>query len=104
MLNHPNGIASDGKHFYICDTWNNRVLCYHSLPNTGTKPDFVIPGTSKGGCQLADGRIVLFGGADIDFYAGKPTGSNWKPSMTISGGIKDPDDDDKYYYFDGGRF
>lgn len=270
VFNHPNGIASDGKHFYICDTWNNRVLCYNSLPDTGSKPDFVLgqtnfnsaaagyglnqmnwpvgiatdgtrlyvadahnnrilvwnslpaksgqaadwvinmidsagtspldrelywpwavwtngqklivtgtmngkvliwnslpgsskdepdlvletggtprtivtdgesylligdhniqtangseagtrvwtsfptgnnqkqnfvlSGTSKGGCQLTDGRIVLFGEANIDFYSGKPTGSNWKPSMTISGGIKDSDDDDKYYYFDGGDF
>ena len=270
VLNHPNGIASDGKHFYICDTWNNRVLCYNSLPGTGTKPDFVLgqadfnsatagyglnqmnwpvgiatdgtrlyvadahnnrilvwnslpsksgqsadwainlvdsdagapldrellwpwavwtngkklivtgtvngkvliwnslpgssadepdlvlntggtprtiitdgesyllvgdhnietangseagtrvwtsfptsssqkqdfvlSGTSKGGCQLSDGRIVLFGDANIDFYSGKPTGSDWKPSMTISGGIKDPDDDDTYYFYNGGDF
>ncbi|MCQ2495971.1 MAG: hypothetical protein MJ131_05205 [Lachnospiraceae bacterium] len=41
-LNHPNGIASDGSHFVVCDTWNNRVLVYNSLPDKNTKPDLVI--------------------------------------------------------------
>lgn len=41
-LNHPNGIASDGKHFVVCDTWNNRVLVYNSLPDKNVNPDVVI--------------------------------------------------------------
>ncbi|MBP5305846.1 MAG: hypothetical protein J6Z02_08345 [Lachnospiraceae bacterium] len=41
-LNHQNGIASDGKVFVICDTWNNRVLIYNTLPDENTKPDVVI--------------------------------------------------------------
>lgn len=41
-LNHPNGIASDGTHFVVCDTWNNRVLVYNTLPTKNTKPSVVI--------------------------------------------------------------
>lgn len=270
VLNHPNGIASDGKHFYICDTWNNRVLCYNSLPNTGSTPDFVlgqtslnsaaagyglenmnwpvgvatdgkrlyvadahnnrilvwnnlptksgqkadwqinmidksansplerelnwpwavwtdgkklivtatvggkvlvwnqlpnssqdepdfilktggtprsivtdgksyliigdhniqignknepgtrvwtsfptsanqkqdfvISGTNKGGCQLSDGRIALLGDNAVSIYNGKPTGTNWKPSLSIGGGSTDKDDDDLYYCFRGGDY
>lgn len=41
-LNHPNGIATDGTHFVVCDTWNNRVLVWNSLPTGNTKADVVI--------------------------------------------------------------
>lgn|GEM_PF-4416409 len=41
-LNHPNGIASDGKVFVVCDTWNNRVLIYNTLPKGNQAPDVVI--------------------------------------------------------------
>ena len=41
-LNHQNGIASNGKVFVICDTWNNRVLIYNKLPEGNAKPDVVI--------------------------------------------------------------
>ena len=41
-LNHPNGIATDGKHFAVCDTWNNRVLVWNSLPEENVQADIVI--------------------------------------------------------------
>ena len=41
-LNHPNGIATDGTHFVVCDTWNNRVLIWNTLPTGNTKADVVI--------------------------------------------------------------
>ncbi len=41
--NHPNGIATDGTHFFVCDTWNNRVLIYDSIPTDGSeKPSLVL--------------------------------------------------------------
>ncbi len=42
QLNHPNGIASDGKHLVLCDTWNNRVLIWNSLPTGNTQADVVL--------------------------------------------------------------
>lgn len=41
-MNHPNGIATDGEHFVVCDTWNNRVLIYNCLPMGGEQPDVVL--------------------------------------------------------------
>ncbi len=41
-LNHPDGIASDGQHFVVCDTWNNRVLIWNSLPTSNVPADVVI--------------------------------------------------------------
>ena len=42
-LNHPNGIASDGTRFLLCDRFNNRVLVWNSLPeNWDDEPDLVL--------------------------------------------------------------
>ncbi len=41
-LNHPNGIASDGTHFVVCDTWNNRILIWNSFPTENTQADVVL--------------------------------------------------------------
>ncbi len=41
-LNHPNGIATDGQHFVVCDTWNNRVLIWNSLPTSNVPADVVV--------------------------------------------------------------
>lgn len=41
-LNHPNCIATDGTHFALCDTWNNRVLIWNSLPTGNVKADVVL--------------------------------------------------------------
>lgn len=55
--NHPNGIATDGKRFFVCDSWNNRVLVYNSLPTSDkAKPSIVLGQTnftsSKSGYEL----------------------------------------------------
>jgi hypothetical protein len=42
-FNHLNGIATDGTHFFVCDSWNNRVLVYNSIPSDGkAKPAYVL--------------------------------------------------------------
>jgi len=56
-FNHPNGLATDGTHFLVCDRFNNRILVWNTLPNSSnTAPDLVLgqpnfvsnnPGTSK---------------------------------------------------------
>lgn len=58
-MNHPNGIATDGEHFVVCDTWNNRVLVYNCLPTGGELPDVVLGqpdfesfDAGKGECQM----------------------------------------------------
>lgn len=56
-FNHPNGVATDGTHFLLCDRFNNRILVWNSLPASwDDAPDFVLgqpdfnannPGTGK---------------------------------------------------------
>ena len=41
-LNHPNGLATDGTHFVLCDTWNNRVLVWNSIPTGNVQADVVL--------------------------------------------------------------
>ncbi|MBQ6318973.1 MAG: hypothetical protein IJI23_04205 [Lachnospiraceae bacterium] len=41
-LNHPNGLATDGTHFVLCDTWNNRVLVWNSIPTCNVQADVVL--------------------------------------------------------------
>ena len=41
-FNHPNCIATDGTHFALCDTWNNRVLVWNSLPTGNVQADVVL--------------------------------------------------------------
>ncbi|MBL7828923.1 MAG: T9SS type A sorting domain-containing protein [Saprospiraceae bacterium] len=57
IFNHPNGLATDGTHFLVCDRFNNRILVWNSLPTSwNAAPDFVLgqpdftsndPGTGK---------------------------------------------------------
>lgn len=42
LFNHPNGIATDGERFYVCDTWNHRVLVYNTAPDENSVPDIVL--------------------------------------------------------------
>lgn len=56
-FNHPNGLATDGTHFLLCDRFNNRVLVWNNLPASwDDAPDIVLgqpdftsnnPGTAK---------------------------------------------------------
>ncbi len=56
-FNHPNGIATDGTHFLVCDRFNNRILVWNSQSASwDAAPDFVLgqpnftsndPGTGK---------------------------------------------------------
>ncbi|HLP94789.1 MAG TPA: T9SS type A sorting domain-containing protein [Saprospiraceae bacterium] len=75
-FNHPNGLATDGAHFLVCDRFNNRVLVWNSLPESwDDAPDLVLgqpdfssnnPGTGKhqlnwvGNASLApNGKLAL---------------------------------------------
>ncbi|MCD6094537.1 hypothetical protein J7J39_01375 [bacterium] len=42
VFNHPSGIASDGKHLFLVDTFNNRVLIWNKLPEDNVPPDIVL--------------------------------------------------------------
>ena len=43
-LNLPTGVASDGTHLAVADTFNNRVLIWNSLPLTNGQPADVVVG------------------------------------------------------------
>ena len=45
--NHPNGIATDGKRFFVCDSWNNRVLVYNALPTSASAKPALVLGQSN---------------------------------------------------------
>lgn len=45
--NHPNGIATDGKRFFVCDSWNNRVLVYNALPTLASAKPALVLGQSN---------------------------------------------------------
>ena len=42
LLNHPSGLATDGKALLVADRWNNRVLIWKSAPVGNTPPDLVL--------------------------------------------------------------
>ncbi len=42
LFNHPSGIATDGKHLFLVDTFNNRILIWNNLPTNNTPPDVVL--------------------------------------------------------------
>ena len=42
LLNHPSGLATDGKGLLVADRWNNRVLIWKSAPVGNTLPDLVL--------------------------------------------------------------
>ncbi|MFM8470224.1 MAG: hypothetical protein ACKODH_09680, partial [Limisphaerales bacterium] len=42
LLNHPSGLATDGKALLVADRWNNRVLLWKSAPVGNTLPDLVL--------------------------------------------------------------
>lgn len=43
LFNHPGGIATDGQHLVVADTFNNRILVWNSIPSSGSvPPDFVL--------------------------------------------------------------
>ncbi|MDX1910367.1 MAG: T9SS type A sorting domain-containing protein [Saprospiraceae bacterium] len=74
-FNHPNGLATDGTHFLLCDRFNNRVLVWNSLPATwDAAPDLVLgqpdfssnnPGSEKhqlnwaGNVSAANGKVAV---------------------------------------------
>jgi hypothetical protein len=41
-FNHPAGIASDGQHLFLADTFNNRVLIWNEPPTGNVPPDVVL--------------------------------------------------------------
>ncbi|WP_303858094.1 Ig-like domain-containing protein [Aminicella lysinilytica] len=56
--NHPNGIVTNGSKFVVCDSWNNRVLIYNSLPTSKSASPSVVLGqtsftSSKAGYSLS---------------------------------------------------
>ena len=42
VFNHPSGIASDGTHLFLADTFNNRILVWNTLPTGNVPPDLVL--------------------------------------------------------------
>jgi len=42
MFNHPGGVATDGVHLVLADTWNNRILIWNILPEVNESPDVVL--------------------------------------------------------------
>ncbi|MBI4446233.1 MAG: hypothetical protein HY645_10030 [Acidobacteria bacterium] len=42
LFNHPGGIASDGTRLLLADTFNNRVLIWHTVPQDNLPPDLVL--------------------------------------------------------------
>ncbi|HDO19370.1 MAG TPA: hypothetical protein ENG74_01450 [Thermoplasmatales archaeon] len=42
LFNHPSGIATDGQHLFLADTFNNRVLIWNELPDGNIQPDIVL--------------------------------------------------------------
>jgi hypothetical protein len=42
LLNHPSGLATDGKALLVADRWNNRVLIWKAAPIGNTLPDLVL--------------------------------------------------------------
>lgn len=41
-LNHPTGLATDGKRLLVADRWNNRVLVWTEIPSPNTPPQLVL--------------------------------------------------------------
>ena len=110
-FNHPNGLATDGTHFLVCDRFNNRILIWNTLPSSSnTAPDLVLgqpnfvsnnPGTAKnqlnwagnaslstqGQLAVADtenDRILLWN--HLPTYNGQPADvSLFLPGMTLPG-------------------
>lgn len=41
-LNHPTGLATDGKRLLVADRWNNRVLIWTEVPSSNTPPQLVL--------------------------------------------------------------
>lgn len=41
-LNHPTGLATDGKRLIVADRWNNRVLIWNTAPSSNQPPDLVL--------------------------------------------------------------
>ncbi len=72
LFNHPNGIASDGTRFVVCDRFNNRVLVWNAPPTAWNdapdavlgQPDFTSnnPGTSKSGMNWPGNASIGAGG------------------------------------------
>lgn len=57
LLNHPTGLASDGRSLLVADRWNNRVLVWKAAPASNRPPDLVLgqpdfsrnnPGSGRG--------------------------------------------------------
>ncbi|MFQ6062119.1 MAG: hypothetical protein ACE5J9_02960, partial [Methanosarcinales archaeon] len=42
LFNHPKGIATDGMHLLLADTYNNRILIWNKLPQGNQPPDLVL--------------------------------------------------------------
>jgi hypothetical protein len=42
LFNHPMGIATDGVHLLLADTYNNRILIWNRLPTGNVPPDLVL--------------------------------------------------------------
>ena len=70
-LNHPNGIATDGEHFVVCDTWNNRVLVYNCLPTGGEAPDIVLGQPDFNSFDAGNGEAQMNWPVGATFARGK---------------------------------
>ena len=42
LLNHPSGLATDGKSLLVCDRWNHRILIWKMAPRGNVPPDLVL--------------------------------------------------------------
>jgi sugar lactone lactonase YvrE len=64
-LNNPYDVASDGKHLFVTDSGNNRVLIWNSIPTENGQPadvvigqpdfDTTTPGRGRAGLYMLDG-------------------------------------------------
>ena len=74
FFNHPMGVASDGTHFVLADTRNNRLLIWNEPPLSNEPPDLVIgqknfyanePGTANDklrwpvGVAASNGKLIV---------------------------------------------
>lgn len=57
QLNHPNGIATDGTRFLLCDRFNNRVLIWKTLPTKWDSPPDIVLGQDSMTHNLSDSSL-----------------------------------------------
>jgi len=103
IFNHPSGIASDGQHLFLADTFNNRVLVWNTPPAGNVPPDLVLgqkdfisndPGSGRDqmnwpfGVATDGKRLVVadVNNARILIWNSMPTESGTPADIVLEGG------------------